>query len=149
MRAGTVPRVPRPPPPSSDLASRVMRANRAHSTGPELRLRKSLRSAGVLGYRTSNRDLPGTPDLTFPAESLAVFVHGCFWHRCPKHGTKLPKSNTSYWELKFRLNKARDRRNARKLRAIGWEVLTVWECEITADPHVVAEGIRQRLARAS
>ena len=73
---------------------------------------------------------------------MAVFVHGCFWHRCSRHAWKLPKANREYWRLKFALNRERDRRKARELRADGWRVLTIWECEIRRNPQRCAQRIR-------
>lgn len=145
----TRPKVPRPPPATSSLTTRVMRSNRPYSTRPELKLRKALRSAGVRDYRLTNRALPGRPDITIPAESIAIFVHGCFWHRCPRHGIRLPKTNRKYWETKFQLNVTRDRRKVRQLRAIGWRVFIAWECDIAADPARAAERILRRLGRSS
>jgi len=69
------------------------------------------------------------PDFVFPKSRTAVFVDGCFWHGCPKHGTK-PKGNASFWRKKFAVNKARDRRVNRALRRAGWQVLRVWEHEL-------------------
>jgi DNA mismatch endonuclease (patch repair protein) len=76
--------------------------------------------------------LPGKPDLVFPARRKVVFVHGCFWHRhgsrCPL--TRLPKSRLEFWQPKLEGNHKRDQRNKRRLRANGWRVMTVWECEL-------------------
>ncbi len=111
------------------LMSRVAQKN----TKPELIVR---RIAHGLGYRfrLHRRDLPGTPDLVFPRLRLAVFVHGCFWHRhlgCRLAST--PKSRPEFWEPKFTANVERDRRKEEQLQAVGWDVKTVWECE-TRDP---------------
>ena len=109
--------------------SALMRRVRGRNTTPERVVR---RTAHALGYRfrLHRRDLPGTPDLTFPRLRKAVFVHGCFWHRhagCSR--TTSPKTRASYWRDKFEQNVERDRRNAAALQALGWEVLVVWECE--------------------
>jgi len=94
-----------------------------------------------LRFRLHRKDLPGKPDLVFPKHGLAVFVHGCFWHRHP-HCSKAssPKSRTEYWEAKFAANIARDAQAAQKLEAMGWRVEVVWECE-TRD----RDALRKRL----
>jgi DNA mismatch endonuclease (patch repair protein) len=63
---------------------------------------------------------------------VAVFVDGCFWHRCPEHGTS-PRTNSEYWQIKLDRNVARDRRNNDALAASGWVVVRVWEHEDVAD----------------
>jgi DNA mismatch endonuclease (patch repair protein) len=110
----------------SQLMSRIRGVN----TRPELIVQ---RLAHSLGYRflLHRRDLPGVPDLTFPARRKAVFVHGCFWHR--HSGCRFaysPKTNREFWANKFAANRARDRRAIRQLRAVGWDPLIVWECEL-------------------
>ncbi len=72
----------------------------------------------------------GKLDFVFPQLRLAVFVDGCFWHRCPKHETKT-QNNAAFWRRKFARNKARDRRVTRTLRKSGWRVLRIWEHELT------------------
>lgn len=102
---------------------------RQHST-PELAVRKILSKAGYR-YRLHRKDLPGTPDIVFPSRRVALFINGCFWHLhadCPKG--RPPASNTDYWLPKLKRNRERDIRNVRALRASGWRVVTVWECEI-------------------
>ncbi len=66
------------------------------------------------------------PDFVFAARRLAVFVDGCFWHGCPRHGTR-PRGNAAFWRAKFRRNQERDRRDSRRLRRAGWKVLRLWE----------------------
>ena len=90
------------------------------------------RAAHALGYRfrLHRRDLPGTPDLTFPSRRKVILVHGCFWHRhegCVR--TTTPRTRAAYWRDKFETNIERDRRNNHGLKALGWDVLVVWECE--------------------
>ncbi len=106
---------------------------RGRDTKPEVAVR---RLAHRLGYRfrLHRRDLPGTPDLVFPARSKIVFVHGCFWHRHPGcRFTYEPKSNVEFWRKKFTANKQRDARVKGELKQMGWDVLTIWECEATDD----------------
>lgn len=139
----------RAPIPAKAAVSKVMSANRARDTRPELRLRTALRSIGVRGYRLHSRQLPGRPDLSFRASRLAVFVNGCFWHRCPYCKPTLPKSNVDFWRAKFRANQARDRRKLAQLRQQGWATLTLWECRIGADPLGMAARISRRVGAPS
>jgi len=107
-----------------------MRANRARDTGPERTLRRALRRAGHPGYRLNWRAAPGRPDVAYPGRRIAVFVHGCFWHHCPRCQMGLPRSNQGFWARKFELNQARDARNRAELEGRGWRVHEVWECDI-------------------
>lgn len=116
---------------SSDATRAVMRANRRIS-GIERSFRRGLWAAGCRGYRLQAK-LPGRPDLVFPAQRLAVFVHGCFWHRCPDCTRSLPTANREFWRRKFEANVERDARAQADLAAMGWHVLVVWEHEIRAD----------------
>ena len=112
-----------------------MRAVKSKDTTPELRLRRALHALGYR-YRLNVKDLPGKPDLVFPKHRTILFVHGCFWHghNC-KRGRRIPKSNTQYWREKIRKNRTRDRKHKKALEALGWRVITVWECQIpTLDP---------------
>lgn len=95
----------------------------------ELRLIQIFRATGINGWRRGSKML-GKPDFIFPKLKLAVFVDGCFWHGCPKHGTK-PKTNAAFWRKKIETNKARDRRVNRELRAKGWRVLRIWDHELS------------------
>lgn len=103
---------------------------KAKNTKPELIVRKLAWSLGYR-YRLHVRKLPGQPDLSFGPQRKAIFVHGCFWHRhrnCRQY--VMPKSRLSFWLPKLEYNVARDRQNRRKLRAMGWRVLTIWECQL-------------------
>lgn len=108
---------------------------RGRDTLPERLLRKALRTSGVR-YRTYPK-LPGRPDLTIGNSHLAIFVHGCFWHRCPRHFV-LPATRTEFWRAKLEANVQRDRRAIRALRELGWRSLVVWECEVEANPLAAA-----------
>ena len=102
---------------------------RSRDTVPELRVRSVLHRAGYR-FRLHRKDLPGRPDIVLPKHRTVVFVHGCFWHRHP--GCRFayqPKSRVAFWQKKFDDNVARDRRNVHVLRALGWRVITVWECQ--------------------
>ncbi|QOJ19095.1 MAG: DNA mismatch endonuclease Vsr [Phycisphaeraceae bacterium] len=114
---------------SPGARSRAMRGVRSHDTTPERIVRSVAHSLGFR-FRLKRRDLPGSPDLTFPRLRAVVFVHGCYWHqhRCPR-GARQPKTNRSYWLPKLRRNVERDRRAIRALRRDGWRVLVVWECQ--------------------
>ena len=91
-----------------------------------------------LRYRVNLRGLPGTPDVAFTRAKIALFADGCFWHRCPLHGTE-PKSNGSWWKEKLDNNVERDRRKDAELRELGWLPVHVWEHE---DAAVAAERIQ-------
>lgn len=116
-----------------DRRSENMRQIRGKDTAPELAVRKLCRKLGFTGYRIHRKDLPGKPDLAWIGRKLAVFVHGCFWHghNCAE-GIRKPKSNQGYWIPKIERNRQRDFKNIAALKAGGWNVLVVWECEITA-----------------
>ena len=121
-----------------------MRAVPRSSTKPEVALRRRLHARG-LRYVLGRRDLPGSPDLVLPRWNVAVFVHGCFWHRhpdCPRATT--PKTREDYWLPKFARNVERDREVTRALESAGWRVAVVWECELTA---TAADGTADLLAR--
>lgn len=123
----------RAPIPKSESTSRVMSANKAKNTKPEVTLRQGLWNLGLRGYRLHPKNIPGRPDIVYSKKKLAIFVNGCFWHRCPKCNYTLPKSNTEFWKTKFEKNVERDKRKRLMLEDQGWQVLTVWECEIKED----------------
>jgi len=105
---------------------------RGRDTKPEIRVRRALHAAG-LRFRLHAKDLPGKPDIVFRSRRVAVFVHGCFWHRHDDPACKLarlPKSRLEFWETKLETNRARDVRDRAALEAAGWTVETVWECEL-------------------
>lgn len=117
---------------------------RGKDTGPELLVRRAAHALG-LRFRLHRRDLPGTPDLVFPGRRIALFVHGCFWHRHP--GCRFaytPKSRIEFWQAKFDANVARDARKLAELSEAGWTVVTIWECE-TRDQDRLRETIRERV----
>jgi DNA mismatch endonuclease (patch repair protein) len=120
----------RSPKPKTEAVSRVMSANKAKNTTPEILFRKALWKAGLKGYRNNYKTIPGRPDIVFPKHKLAIFVHGCFWHRCPYCDLPLPKSNTAFWTEKFTKNQERDQRKKKDLEALEWKVIEVWECQL-------------------
>jgi len=106
---------------------------RSEGTKPERAVRSLLHRMGYR-FRLNRKDLPGKPDIVLPSRKIAIFVHGCFWHEhtCKKGKTK-PSSNRKFWFDKIKKNKLRDRSNVRKLRALGWKVLMIWECQTVSD----------------
>ncbi len=118
----------------------TMRQVHSEDTKPEMRVRRLAHHLGYR-YRLHRKDLPGKPDLVFPGRKKIIFVHGCFWHGhdCPA-GRKIPKTNQAYWTKKLNRNKERDKLNLEKLKALGWDVLVIWECE-TRDETALAKRI--------
>ncbi len=108
-----------------------MKRVRHSGTKPEVTLRKALHRLGFR-YVIGDKRLPGTPDLVFPKYKVAVFVHGCFWHGHECRQGRAPSSNENYWAPKITANRARDVRKEQALRDLGWQVFTVWECELKA-----------------
>jgi DNA mismatch endonuclease (patch repair protein) len=113
---------------TEEQRSANMRAVRGKNTAPEILIRSTLHRLGYR-FRLHRRDLPGTPDIVFPARKSVMFVHGCFWHghECPRG--IVPSSNVDFWQRKIAKNRERDGRSQKQLRREGWKVLTVWECE--------------------
>ncbi|MEX1142786.1 MAG: very short patch repair endonuclease [Thermoleophilaceae bacterium] len=135
--------LPYPHPTSSDV-SRRMRANRRSGTRPEVALRSALHALGLRFRKDHPIRLPDRvvrPDVVFTRQRLAVFVDGCFWHRCPTHGTA-PRANSDYWGPKLARNVERDRKVDRSLTAAGWRVVRAWEHE---DPAAVALTVDQAI----
>lgn len=110
--------------------SKLMARVRSKHSRPELLVRKIVRALGH-GYRLYARNLPGCPDLVFSAERKVIFVHGCFWHRHKGCGlARLPKSRLNFWLPKLEGNRLRDARQKRALKKGGWNVMTIWECQL-------------------
>ena len=130
---------------SSKERSERMARIKGSNTRPEMSLRKVLHRLGMR-YRLHGSGLPGKPDLVFPRYKAVVFVHGCFWHRhfnCKI--AKKPKSNTDFWVKKFEKNVARDEQVTELLKAAGWRVFVIWECEVGSAKKANATG--ERLAK--
>lgn len=110
--------------------SQMMSGIRGRDTQPEMAVRRALFSAGFR-FRLHRRDLPGAPDIVLPGRKIAIFVHGCFWHR---HGrcrySKLPANRPDFWKAKLEGNVERDARAVAALLDMNWRVLVVWECTI-------------------
>ena len=129
----------------SKRRSEMMAGIRDRGTAPEIAVRRIAHRMG-LRFRLHRNDLPGRPDLVFPKHRLAVFVHGCFWHR--HKGCRFasnPKSRVAFWNEKFAANVARDARQEAALKDLGWSVLVIWECETrneTVVEHRLAASVK-------
>jgi DNA mismatch endonuclease, patch repair protein len=119
-----------------------MRAVRQRATKPELIVRSALKTLGYR-FRSNDSSLPGQPDLVHREGLVAIFVHGCFWHRHKNCGrSTMPGRNVELWAEKFEANQRRDRRNIRALKTLGYHVIVIWECQVRD-----ADVARTRLER--
>jgi DNA mismatch endonuclease, patch repair protein len=134
----------RAPIPESETTSRVMSSIKGKDTDLEITLRKALWRDGIKGYRTNVKGLPGRPDIVFNKRHLAIFVHGCFWHRCRKCNVSTPKTHTEFWSNKFERNIKRDAKVLKNLERLGWSTMVIWECEV----HDHLEKVVQRVGKA-
>ena len=126
--------------------SRNMSRIRSINTKAELSVRQAAHGLGYR-FRLYRKDLPGRPDLVFPSRRVVLFVNGCFWHRhalCRRAAT--PKSRTDFWENKFRRTVERDQRAAEALKALGWRVSVIWECQ-TLRRNEVERLLRRNVGR--
>jgi DNA mismatch endonuclease (patch repair protein) len=114
---------------SPEARSLLMSKIRGKDTLPELAVRRMLFALGYR-YRLHSRNLPGRPDLVFPARRKVVFVHGCFWHGHSCLKGRLPRTRPEFWAAKIGGNKLRDRRNRWALAKLGWRSIVVWECKL-------------------
>lgn len=121
-----------------------MSRQKSRDTGPELALRRELHHRGLRFYvdRAPLKGLRRRADLVFPRKRIAVYVDGCFWHRCPQHATD-PKNNAEWWAMKLAGNVARDRATDAELAAAGWHVVRIWEHE---DVAVAADRVQEVIA---
>lgn len=121
----------------SEIMSRV----RSRNTKPELFVRSLLHAMGYR-FRLHRKDLPGSPDIVLPKYRTVVFVHGCFWHQHPGcRKATIPRSNSEFWEAKLKRNRQRDLEARRRLEKSGWNVLTLWECEVKKAATIDAEHL--------
>jgi DNA mismatch endonuclease (patch repair protein) len=119
---------------------------RGGDTTPEHAVRSVLHTLGFR-FRVHCPDLPGRPDVVLARHRTVVFVHGCFWHRHRRcRYAYAPKTNRRFWLEKFEDNVTRDRRNAQRLRRLGWRVLVIWECH-THDRARLTEDLRTAFTR--
>lgn len=127
----------------SERMSRI----RGKDSASEMRLRRLIHGMGFR-YRLHVKNLPGTPDLVFPARKAVIFMHGCFWHR--HQGCRLarmPKSRIAFWREKLEANRRRDGENVSRLNELGWRVLVIWECQMQEkDLNEVSNVVRRFLA---
>lgn len=122
--------------------SRMMAGIKGRNTKPEMLVRRYLHRLGFR-FRLHDGSLPGKPDLVLPRYRAIVEVHGCFWHQHPNcRYAYTPASNQAFWRRKLLSNVARDRKNVRRLRNLGWRVFRVWECQ------AANELFLRRVARA-
>ena len=119
----------------SDTLSQTQRSYnmsriRGKNTKPEILVRKGLRARGFR-FRLHNRRLPGSPDIVLPKYGVAILVNGCFWHghKGCRYATR-PRTNVEFWEAKIARNRHRDEVTEAHLLALGWHVITIWECEL-------------------
>src|SRR4051812_689038 len=109
--------------------SKLMAKVRSKHTAPEMRVRSTLHKLGYR-FRLHKKGLPGTPDIVLPKYNVCIFINGCFWHRHAKCSRATsPKTNRSFWSNKFKRTRDRDRDAARRLKQLGWDVVTIWECK--------------------
>ena len=115
---------------TSSQRSRCMSRIRGKNTKPEILVRKGLHARGFR-FRLHNKKLPGSPDIVLPKYGVAIMVNGCFWHghKGCRYATK-PKTSIEFWETKIARNRRRDEVTTAHLEALGWTVITVWECEL-------------------
>ena len=133
----------RSPIPTNETTSELMSAIKSKNTTPELSFRKRLWRQNIRGYRLHWKKAPGTPDIAFPRKKIAIFVNGCFWHRCPYCNLPIPKANNYFWSQKFTKNVERDARKIDALKCQDWNVVVVWECEIKKNPLQKIAKIRE------
>jgi DNA mismatch endonuclease, patch repair protein len=107
----------------------MMAGIKGRNTAPELNLRRGLHARGWR-FRLNRRDLPGAPDMVFPARRAVLFAHGCFWHGHGCHLFKWPRSRAEFWRMKINGNTQRDNDVRQQLIAAGWRVGVVWECSM-------------------
>lgn len=136
------------PPQTDEKRSALMKRVRQRGTPAERVVARLCRELG-LTYRLNVGSLPGSPDLANKSARWAIFVNGCFWHfhrNCRL--AKIPTRNRDFWAAKFRGNRARDARKIRELRALGFRVAVVWQCE-AGNPRRLRERLQRWAKRVS
>ena len=142
------PNLPVSPAASTASTRASMKGNRSKGTTAEIKLGAILDSRGLTGYSANDPEMPGSPDFAFWDERVAVFVNGCYWHRCPYCKPNFPKSNREYWSAKFQRNRLRDAQNRSDLRSMGWKPVVVWECMLSKNPKRVGVRLQRALEEA-
>jgi DNA mismatch endonuclease (patch repair protein) len=130
-----------------EARSANMKAIRRKDTAPEMVVRRLLHTAGYR-YRLHVKRLPGSPDIVFPGRRKAIFVHGCFWHGLDCRAGRRPQSRQDYWFPKIARNQERDATAIGALTKLGWESLTIWQCEIVQH-HPLIEKLTGFLERTT
>lgn len=136
------------PRPSAEHVRQRFENQQTRDTRPELVVRRLIHAQG-LRYRVDQQVIPGLrrrADLVFRPAKVAVFVDGCFWHRCPEHG-RLPNANAEWWKAKLERNVERDRDTDDRLAGVGWTVVRIWEHDVRADPDLAAQRVVDAVAR--
>jgi DNA mismatch endonuclease, patch repair protein len=130
---------------TSTAAGRHLSGRRKVNTEPEVALRRALHRSGAR-FRLHVQLAKGcTPDILLPGRRVAIFVDGCWWHSCPRHGRRTPFTgpNAHLWSEKMRRNRERDVRSTALAQGLGWTVVRVWECEVRDDAGEAAERALQ------
>lgn len=109
------------------------------NTGPEMKIRKMLYAQGIRGYRT-HFNIPGKPDIVFTKKKIAIFIDGCFWHKCPICFQE-PEIRKEFWLKKINSNVERDKKVNLQLQKEDWKVIRIWEHEVRKDPENVVKRI--------
>ena len=107
--------------------SRMMASIRSKNTKPEMIIRKGLHALGFR-YSLHPKNIPGKPDIFLPKWHVVIFIHGCFWHKHGCHLSKIPTTNTEFWNAKLIANQNRDEIVKLQLVKAGWRTATIWEC---------------------
>lgn len=141
-----LPHLPPAPAATSSAVRASMAGNRSANTRPETTMQTALAAVGTNDF-TRHPELPGTPDIAFYAEKVAIFVHGCYWHRCPYCSPHFPSTNQHYWTAKFARNRVRDQRNKAALKKMGWHVVVVWECKLRKNSNRQARRVLSWLTK--
>jgi len=116
------------------------------NTRPEIKLRKILWSEGIRGYRI-HHNLPGKPDIVFTKKKIAIFIDGCFWHKCPVCFHE-PETRKEFWMKKIQSNVDRDNKINEKLQADGWTVLRFWEHDVRKKPDTIVKKISELIVKS-
>jgi DNA mismatch endonuclease (patch repair protein) len=121
---------------SEETRSKMMAKVKNKNTSPELIVRRFLYGAGFR-YRLHNKGLPGSPDIVLPKYNTVIFIHGCFWHGHTCNKGKRPTTRIEFWNQKLDKNIERDQQSQTLLKESGWRVITVWECQLKKDDHIL------------
>lgn len=129
-----------------EVRSRMMSGIRSKNTRPEMTVRRGLHAAGFR-FRLHDRNLPGTPDMTFPKWKAVVFVHGCFWHGHHCYLFRMPATRQEFWRSKIERNQVNDRNHTHELESAGWRIGIVWECVLRGREKQPLEQVVEQLGQ--